>query len=213
LCTWPIPAEVLDRIQLDLEDKESLDWEASTEAPTRVQGTWELVTTAPPEIPLGLPRDRAGPRNFTPRLDINFVGKSARARRLGKLGERLVVEAERRRLTACGRGDLAKRIVHIAKERGDGAGYDVLSFSDDGQELFIEVKTTTGGPQTDFLVTVNELEFASKFSNQYRLYRLFHFDEVAMTAEAYVVDGDFRRQLPLSPTEYRVSGLRSAKAR
>ena len=74
---------------------------------------------------------------------IDYQRRENENRELGLAGEKLVVEHERNRLTEVGRLDLAERVEHVSQTRGDGLGYDVLSFDDEnGDELFIEVKTT-----------------------------------------------------------------------
>jgi len=64
-------------------------------------------------------------------------------RRIGDRGEHLVVGLEKLRLTQAGKPELVARIKHISEEH-DGAGYDILSFEEDGSERPIEVKATTG---------------------------------------------------------------------
>jgi hypothetical protein len=93
-------------------------------------------------------------------------------KRIGDRGEALVLALERKRLIAAGKPQLAKKIVHVA-ERNDSAGYDVLSFDEDGTERPIEVKAT-GAPNLDlgFYVTANELTKASKLPN-YHVYLVF----------------------------------------
>lgn len=204
---WPIPEEVRERIQLEIEGGEALSWEAAEPPQEELLEPGGLVQTilpAPRSRSEGSPARR---RSFNPRLDINFARKSARAKKIGDLGERLVVEFEMKRLKEAGREDLAKRVVHVAKEKGDGAGYDVLSFFEDGREMFIEVKSTTSGPRTDFLISSNELAFASKHVEQYRLYRLYHLKENSKAAEFFALEGDIQTQFELIPTEYRITGF------
>jgi len=56
-----------------------------------------------------------------------------------------------------GREDLSLRIEWTARTQGPEAGYDIKSFSEDGSEIFIEVKTTNGHQNTPFLITANEV--------------------------------------------------------
>ena len=58
---------------------------------------------------------------------------------------------------------------------GDGLGYDVLSFEEDGRERLIEVKTTAFGQLTPFYVSRNELVRSEADADHYRLYRIFDF--------------------------------------
>lgn len=59
--------------------------------------------------------------------------------------------------------------------RGDGLGFDVLSFEPDGREKLIEVKTTAFDQLTPFHVSRNELARPDRDAPSYRLYRVFDF--------------------------------------
>ena len=76
--------------------------------------------------------------------------------RLGLAGEELVLHAERLRLVDAGRPDLADAVVHVSVVEGDGAGYDIGSFSEDGEVRYLEVKTTRSGATSAFFVSPNE---------------------------------------------------------
>ena len=100
-----------------------------------------------------------------------------RNRQLGTSGEEFVFDIERRRLSALDRSDLARKVRWTAKEDGDGAGYDIMSFEPDGSERLIEVKTTTGAAKTPFFLTRNEVEVSSEHSNVWHLYRVHQFSQ------------------------------------
>lgn len=123
---------------------------------------------------------------------------------IGKLGEVLVLAYEQARLTKVGRIDLAEQIEHVAIVRGDGAGFDVRSFFEDGREMFIEVKTTTSGAGTAFFLTANELRFAGEHKEQYRLYRLYSFVRAEQTAKFFEITADALLSCPRVPQVYRV---------
>ena len=95
---------------------------------------------------------------------------------------------ERERLRKYGRSDLALKVEHIAKEKGDGEGYDILSFDTEGRQLFIEVKTTGGSCQDQFFISANELEFAKKHPENYYVYRLYHLMDAPKLAIYSVAD-------------------------
>jgi hypothetical protein len=105
----------------------------------------------------------------------DYVAREARNASLGLAGEELVVAYERDRLIKLGKSDLADRVEHISQSRGDGAGFDILSFEPSGAERFIEVKTTAFGKYTPFFASINEVEFARAFEAQFQLYRVFEF--------------------------------------
>jgi Domain of unknown function (DUF3883) len=91
-------------------------------------------------------------------------------------GELLVIRRERRLLIEGGRFDLAGRVRHVSVVEGDGAGYDVGSFTLGGEPKYIEVKTTRGSAETLFFVTANEVAFSEAHPDQFFLYRVYHYD-------------------------------------
>ncbi len=78
------------------------------------------------------------------------MARDHRNRALGKAGEAFVLALEQQRLIASGLPDLAAQVRWVAQMDGDGAGYDIRSFSPTGTETLIEVKTTNGGSRTPF---------------------------------------------------------------
>ena len=106
---------------------------------------------------------------------------------------------------------LADAVRHVAALEGDGAGYDVASFELDGSERFIEVKTTRGGPETDFFISANELEFSTRHPESYALYRLYSFDSDTEAGNFYVRRGALAQDvsLQLQPVQFRVRVVES----
>ena len=125
-------------------------------------------------------RVREVPPNYAPRFSPakrDYLAREARNRSLGRAGEEFVLELEVRRLHMAGKKALSERVEHVAATRGDGLGYDVLSFEEDGRERLIEVKTTSFGELTPFFVSRNELARSETDAERFRLYRLFDFRE------------------------------------
>jgi len=108
-------------------------------------------------------------------FSTNYLEREARNRSLGSAGEEFVLNFERARLLTAGREALAGRIEHTARVRGDGEGFDILSFEESGKERLIEVKTTKYGRETPFFVSSNELAVSDSRADEYHLYRLFGF--------------------------------------
>lgn len=102
------------------------------------------------------------------------VARDYRNRKLGKEGEAFVLEVESQRLINFGRPDLIPDLRWVAKLDGDGAGYDIRSFNEQGDERFIEVKTTKGLAATPFFLTPNEIEVA-RSRQAWTLYRVHQF--------------------------------------
>lgn len=133
-----------------------------------------LLFAEPPPAP-AQHEEKARPERLE-RLIRKFdpVERDAKNRALGRAGEELIVDFERRRLHEAGRRDLAQRVRWVADLEGDGHGYDIESFALDGQKRLIEVKTTNGGQRTPFLLTRNE-ERVAREREEFRLYRLYDF--------------------------------------
>ncbi len=105
----------------------------------------------------------------------DYLEREARNISLGSAGEEFVLNYEHYRLHNLGCKGLAEKVEHVAKTKGDGLGYDILSFETSGQERFIEVKTTAFGKETPFFISRGEIGFAKEYSEKYFLYRLFEF--------------------------------------
>jgi hypothetical protein len=130
------------------------------------------------------------------------AARDARNRALGKQGEELVFAHERQRLISVGRDDLARRVEWTSEIRGDGAGYDVLSFDADGRERLIEVKTTNGAPLTPFFLSENERAFSEERPDAFTLLRLYRF---ADSPGAFELRPPLTEKLKLDPTNYRAT--------
>jgi hypothetical protein len=88
------------------------------------------------------------------------------------------------------------RVVWVARDVGDGAGYDIGSFWPDGTERMIEVKTTNFGPMTPFYITRWEIEVSRQHPSHYSLYRVHGF---ARDPRIYVLDGSVQERAHLEP--------------
>lgn len=131
-----------------------------------------LYVEAPPPLVPARPRPAALERlvqKFDPAL------RDERNRSLGKAGEQMIYDFERRQLELQDRPDLARKVRWVAQEDGDGAGYDIRSFDAHGKERLIEVKTTQGMERTPFYLTRNERALSDERPDAFRLYRLYQF--------------------------------------
>lgn len=133
---------------------------------------------------------------------INYLERESRNASLGLAGEEFVMEVEHRRLWDAGARRLADKIDHVSMTRGDGLGFDILSFETDGRERLIEVTTTRFGQHTPFFVSQNEVEVSEARASEYALYRVFAFRE---QPRLFIVPGALRDMLDLQPIQYRAS--------
>jgi Domain of unknown function (DUF3883) len=121
-------------------------------------------------------------------------------RTLGAAGEKFVLDVERKRLSAAGKNDLAKKVAWVSEDQGDGLGYDIVSYEDDGAEIYIEVKTTKGSIDTSFFVSENERRAATAKAAAFRLYRVFDYGK---KPQIYRLTGPLEAELKLEPASYR----------
>lgn len=134
-----------------------------------------IVDDAPPPPGAPIPPRPEGLKRLVRKFDP--VARDFRNRTLGKAGEAIIVDFERRRLQALDREDLASKVRWVAQEDGDGAGYDIHSYDRFGNDRLIEVKTTEGARTTPFYITRNELALAHERPNHFRLYRLYRLSQ------------------------------------
>ena len=131
-------------------------------------------------------------------MKVNYIKKEQENRKLGFLGEELVMEYEKWQLKKSGKTILAGQIVWISKEEGDGAGYDILSRNPDGSKKYIEVKTTKLSKETPIYFSKNELDFSIDHQNDFHLYRLFNFEKNARMFKKNGALNQICRSVPVS---------------
>ena len=133
---------------------------------------------------------------------LDYTERDFKNRALGKAGEELIIDFERRRLAEVERRDLARKVRWVSQEDGDGAGYDILSFDRSGRERLIEVKTTRGTRKTPFFLTSNERSFADERPEAFRLYRVYEYGEAP---RFFKLRPPLQQAVVLEPVTYRAS--------
>jgi len=131
--------------------------------------------------------------------NANYLEREARNSSLGLAGEKFVLDVEHRRLWELGFRSLAERIDHVAQTQGDGLGYDIVSYDENGRERLIEVKTTAFGSMTPFFASAKELS-VSDTREGFQLYRVFKFREAP---RIFSLPGPLRESCTLDPVQFR----------
>lgn len=123
----------------------------------------------------------------------------------GTKGEEIALAIEQEYFESIGRNDLAVRVRHVSVEDGDGLGYDVLSFFDNGKEKYIEVKSTITSIESPFNISKNELGFLREHMDDAFICRVLVSEDAPNEAPEYemipsyvVLDHD------ISPTAFIV---------
>jgi hypothetical protein len=132
---------------------------------------------------------------------VNYLERETRNRDLGLAGEEFALRFEQAQLLAAGQERLAAEVEHVSQTRGDGLGFDILSFEPDGQERFVEVKTTNFSKDTPFFASRNEVAFSEREASGYRLSRVFGFRSAP---RLFVVPGPLTESCRLEAETFRV---------
>jgi hypothetical protein len=205
LLDWPAPAATIEDMGLVLTPKTADGATPSatvTAAPVASAPTFALNDVPPPP---GTKPGAAKTKTFKAIKRAIHPDQDARNKALGLAGEELVLEAERRRLEAAGRPDLAETVVHVSVVEGDGAGYDIRSFSDGGEVRHLEVKTTRNGSTSAFFVSPNEVAFSEAHRSTFVFVRVFGYDPKTKSGSCYRSPGALTGSFSLTESEYRAS--------
>jgi len=194
---------LVDGIERYLEHRKSIDlFKPFQTTGLTEENTALFIEEAPQEMEKAVVDDDVDPA--VSRLISKFdpAKRDEANRTLGKAGEEKALHHEHLRLRQAGRADLAKRVRWVSQEDGDGAGYDIQSFTASGEERLLEVKTTMGHRRTPFYLSQNEKEFAEERADALRIFRLYDF---ASAPRAFELAPPLENRLVLSPTNYRAS--------
>ncbi len=130
----------------------------------------------------------------------DWVSHNREMAQLGRAGEEFIVMVEKKELEKKGLNNLAERVEHTAKEKGDGFGYDITSFTPDNKVKYIEVKTTAGGCESPIYLSINEIRVSKELGSSFYLYRVYNFDKLGKSGKILVKRG------PLDEKEFKVEG-------
>jgi Protein NO VEIN, C-terminal len=160
----------------------------------------------PPRRSLLPPPAPTGIREFRLPVARDYGEIEARNRDLGLKGELFALKYEHARLVHERRRDLARKIDHVSGNGQDGLGYDIRSFEANGEDRFIEVKTTAYAAYNPFFVTRRELETSRGEAGRFMLYRAFDFakGEPRMYSVRGPIDHSFDLEGGCSPQTFAV---------
>lgn len=122
---------------------------------------------------------------------------------LGDKCEEIIFEREKKILVELGRKDLANKVKWVARDLGDGLGYDIKSYKKVNgkyQIIYIEVKGTKGNCDSNFEITENEVIFSKKYKDRFFLYRLGKIYSEA--PELVIKKGAIIENYELEPVKY-----------
>ncbi|PVZ67784.1 DUF3883 domain-containing protein [Pelagibaculum spongiae] len=170
---------------------------ADLETPVAKLAHWQSVLVDAPnlnELPLGKVH-----QHVRKPIKIDYFKRELLNRSLGLAGEKFVVEFERQRLISLGLADLSAEIEHTSQAEGDGTGFDICSFDEQGREHFIEVKTTRGSQNAPFFISPNEIAFSNEYPDQFSIYRVFSYSR---QPRLFRMPGEVARNFDIKPSMF-----------
>jgi len=200
---WIFPLKLIDSInvRVDLEDEDDVktnELESIEEINLESIDKRAKVENPPPKgkrVPPNLPKFKWKKADFDKKNKIKKI--------IGDKGELFIVEYEKNKLNKLGMDDLADLVENVSKTQGDGIGYDIKSYDEKGNEIFIEVKTTTESRKKPFNVSLVELERSKVDSSKYFLYRVYNFNLKKLSGTIYIIKGSIERNFNCYPVEYK----------
>ena len=132
----------------------------------------------------------------------DYIKKAKSDAEIGNLGELLVLEYERQRLSNNAfLSKYADKVVRVSV-KSDGYGYDIVSYDLFGLEvkkIFIEVKTTKNRVDIEFPVSKGEVDKSKELKKQYFVYRVY---DVLKDPKFYRVAAAIEEHFTLDPITY-----------
>lgn len=104
-------------------------------------------------------------KNMLVRDSFNEIRYSQESKKIGDHGEQIVIKY----LQSLGKEVQKDSIIWHAKI-GETPGYDISYLDENGEQVCVEVKSTTGKKFMNFIMTSNEIESAKELKNKYKIF-------------------------------------------
>jgi hypothetical protein len=171
------------------------------------RGTWSITSDAEKLLEY-INNEKIGRGDFNDKYIVGldkFKKMQERFLKIGEDGEAFVLNYEKKKLIELGKIELVEEIKQISVENV-AAGYDILSFDANGNQIHIEVKSTTTNI-LEFELTRNELKKSREFGVSYWIYRVLNLytdsPEIIKFQNPYrLIEED---KLHIIPTSWRVT--------
>lgn len=124
--------------------------------------------------------------------------------KIGELGEKYVYEHEYNRLLS--QNSNYADMIDITPASNPQNGFDILSYTETGEQIFIEVKTTTDEENTPFYMSQHELSIAKKLwksGANYQIHRIYNIMNEDDSQIGYVIYTSLEN-LTISETSYKL---------
>lgn len=109
---------------------------------------------------------------------LDYLQLEERRQEVGEKGEQFVYEREKLRLKNA--GSEYANFVSRSPAKDPRNGYDIDSFTENGEKIYVEVKSTTGNWNEPFYMTANEREKAIEIRKNggiYQVHRVYNIEK------------------------------------
>ena len=154
------------------------------------------------------------PKNIEPKNKNTKKGQSSKpnkpsppSKKVGDAGEKHVYEYEKNKLVKCGREDLANMIVKQYEDLSFFPGYDIQSFDEEGNKIFIEVKSSKNKKKDYFEISENEINAANELGDVYYVYQVTNAltDPKISTVIKNLMSYETPKKILVEPLVYRIT--------
>ena len=121
-------------------------------------------------------------------FEIDYVQLEILRKKIGDIGERYVFEREKTRLKNA-HSKYADCVDNTPAENPQN-GYDILSYTEEGTPIFIEVKSTLGDSHTPFYITANEKQTSERIRNDGGIYQVHRVYNIGNDIDVFVYEND-----------------------
>lgn len=147
---------------------------------------------------------------------INNILSNTNKIKAGKIGEKIVFDYEKKKLQNLGLTDLVNQVAWVSKTDDeditfDGLGYDIMSFNEMGEKIYIEVKCSTTNFTDDVIFNISDKEVKlmngqiKNFDKKHCfIYYVSKINMDLLMAEIFIIDSDIFSTYELKATNYEV---------
>lgn len=121
-------------------------------------------------------------------FDIDYLKLEELKQIIGNIGEEYVFEYEKKRLNKL--DSKYAEMVDRTPANDPKNGYDILSYTEKGIPIYIEVKSTIGDANTPFYITKNEKETAERIRAKGGIYQIHRVYDIGKKISSFVCVDD-----------------------
>ena len=117
---------------------------------------------------------------------LDYIELEKKRQSIGEKGEQFIFEREVARLKKAGSKYVDK--VSRAPASDPKNGYDIDSFTETGEKIYIEVKSTAGSVDEPFYMTANEREKANQIKENGGIYQIHRVYNIGKEIQVVIYD-------------------------